>query len=118
MPLLNVADGTVMGPCQTRHRHIQWPKFLRLLDDLTPAYRDLHLILDNYATHKHPKVKAWLAKPPRFHLHSTPTSASWLNMIERFFRELPPNVYAGVSFEALVPNVDLHKSSISSSRSR
>jgi transposase len=85
---LNVADGTVIGQCQARHRHIEWLKFLRLLDEQTPADRDLHLILDNYATHKHPKVKAWLEKHPRFHLHFTPTSASWLNMVERFFRDL------------------------------
>lgn len=82
---LNVADGTVIGHCQARHRHSAWLKFLRLLDEQTPAGRDLHLILDNYATHKHPKVKAWLKKHPRFHLHFTPTSASWLNMVERFF---------------------------------
>lgn len=85
---LNVADGTVIGQCQKRHRHIEWLKFLRLLDAQTPGDRDLHLILDNYATHKHPNVKAWLAKHPRFHLHFTPTSASWLNMVERFFREI------------------------------
>jgi transposase len=85
---LNVADGTVIGQCQARHRHIEWLKFLRLLDEQTAKDRDLHLILDNYATHKHPKVKAWLEKHPRFHLHFTPTSASWLNMVERFFRDL------------------------------
>ena len=85
---LHVADGTVIGQCQTRHRHLEWLKFLRLLDEQTAADRDLHLILDNYATHKHPKVKAWLEKHPRFHLHFTPTSASWLNMVERFFRDL------------------------------
>jgi len=85
---LNVADGTVIGHCQARHRHIEWLKFLRLLDERTAADRELHLILDNYATHKHPKVKAWLKKHPRFHLHFTPTSASWLNMVERFFRNL------------------------------
>lgn len=85
---LNVADGTVIGQCQARHRHIEWLKFLRLLDAQTAADRDLHLILDNYATHKHAKVKAWLEKHPRFHLHFTPTSASWLNMVERFFRDL------------------------------
>ncbi len=85
---LNVADGAVIGQYHARHRHIEWLKFLRLLDEQTPADRDLHLILDNYATHKHPKVKAWLAKHPRFHLHFTPTSASWLNMVERFFRDL------------------------------
>ena len=78
----------MIGQCQPRHRHIEWLKFLRLLDAHTAADRDLHLILDNYATHKHSKVKAWLKKHPRFHLHFTPTSASWLNMVERFFREL------------------------------
>ncbi len=85
---LNVADGQVIGECHPRHRHQEWLKFLRLIDKQTPADRDLHLILDNYATHKHAKVKAWLAKHPRFHLHFTPTSASWLNMVERFFRDL------------------------------
>ena len=85
---LNVADGKVIGQCQARHRHQEWLKFLQQLDRETPPNCDLHLILDNYATHKHPKVKAWLAKHPRFHLHFTPTSASWLNMVERFFRDL------------------------------
>lgn len=85
---LNVADGTIIGQCQSRHRHHEWLKFLRLLDAQTPADRDLHLILDNYATHKHAKVKSWLVRHPRFHLHFTPTSASWLNMVERFFRDL------------------------------
>jgi len=88
---LNVADGTLIGQCQDRHRHQEWLKFLRLIDEQTPADRDLHLILDNYATHKHPKVKKWLTKHPRFHLHFTPTSASWLNMVERFFRDLTVN---------------------------
>ena len=85
---LNVADGKVIGNCQARHRHQEWLKFLKLIDAQTPPDRDLHLILDNYATHKHAKVKAWLHKHPRFHLHFTPTSASWLNMVERFFRDL------------------------------
>ena len=85
---LNVADGQVIAQCQPRHRHQEWLKFLQQLDRETPADRDLHLILDNYATHKHAKVKKWLAKHPRFHLHFTPTSASWLNMVERFFRDL------------------------------
>ncbi|MDT7815478.1 MAG: hypothetical protein QOJ42_5394 [Acidobacteriaceae bacterium] len=85
---LNVADGQIIAQCQARHRHQEWLKFLQQLDRETPAERDLHLILDNYATHKHPKVKAWLAKHPRIHLHFTPTSASWLNMVERFFRDL------------------------------
>jgi transposase len=85
---LNVADGQIIGQCQNRHRHQEWLKFLKLIDQQTPADREVHLILDNYATHKHAKVKAWLAKHPRFHLHFTPTSASWVNMVERFFRDL------------------------------
>jgi transposase len=88
---LNVADGTVIGECHDRHRHQEWLKFLQLIDAQTPPDRELHLILDNYATHKHPKVQKWLAKHPRFHLHFTPTSASWLNMVERFFRDLTVN---------------------------
>lgn len=85
---LNVLDGTVIGQCQARHRHIEWLKFLRQIERETPKDKPLHLICDNYATHKHPTVKAWLAKHPRFHIHFTPTSASWLNMVERFFRDL------------------------------
>ena len=85
------ADGTLIGQCQGRHRHQEWLKFLQLINAQTPSDRDLHLILDNYATHKHPKVQKWLAKHPRFHLHFTPTSASWLNMVERFFRDLTLN---------------------------
>ena len=85
---LNTLDGTVIGMCQERHRHQEWLKFLRVIDDVTPAGKQLHLIADNYATHKHPKVQRWLARHPRFHMHFTPTSASWLNMVERFFRDL------------------------------
>jgi len=85
---LNVADGQVISTCQPKHRHQEWLKFLKLLDQKTPSERTLHVILDNYATHKHPKVKEWLKRHPRFHLHFTPTSASWLNMVERFFREI------------------------------
>src|SRR5271165_7119585 len=82
---LDVATGKVIGECMKRHRHQEWLKFLRLIDRSTPKGLDLHLIADNYATHKHPTVKAWLAKHPRFHMHFTPTSASWLNQVERFF---------------------------------
>jgi transposase len=85
---LNTLDGSVISICQERHRHQEWLKFLRLLNDATPDDKQLHLIVDNYATHKHPKVKRWLARHRRFHLHFTPTSASWLNMVERFFRDL------------------------------
>jgi len=82
---LDMLSGKVIGTCLPRHRHQEFLKFLRRLDKEMPAALDLHLIIDNYATHKHPKVKAWLAKHPRFHLHFTPTSASWLNLVERFF---------------------------------
>ena len=85
---LNTLDGTVISICQERHRHQEWLTFLRLLDDATPEGKQLHLIVDNYATHKHPKVRRWLARHPRFHVHFTPTGASWLNMVERFFRDL------------------------------
>jgi transposase len=85
---LNVLDGTVHGTCMQKHRHQEWIKFLTLLDQETPADRQIHLIVDNYATHKHPKVRRWMARHPRFQVHFTPTSASWLNMVERFFRDL------------------------------
>jgi transposase len=85
---LNVLDGKVIGRCQPRHTHAEWLKFLRQIDRETPQDKSLHLIADNYATHKHPAVQNWLAKHPRFHMHFTPTSASWLNMVERFFRDL------------------------------
>jgi hypothetical protein len=68
--------------------HKAWLKFLRLIDDQTPADDELHLIADNYATHKHPDVQTWLQQHPRFHMHFTPTSASWTTMVERFFRDL------------------------------
>ncbi len=74
-----------------RHRHQEFLRFLRKLDRETPNRLDIHLIADNYATHKHAKVKAWLEKHPRFHLHFTPTSASWLNQVERFFAEITSN---------------------------
>lgn len=85
---LNVLDGQVISQCQERHRHIEWLKFLRQIDRETPKDKALHLIADNYATHKHPKVQEWLEKHPRFTMHFTPTSASWLNMVERFFRDI------------------------------
>jgi len=85
---LNVLDGKIIGQCQQRHTHAEWLKFLRQIDRETPRDKALHLIADNYATHKHPKVQRWLARHPRFEMHFTPTSASWLNMVERFFRDL------------------------------
>lgn len=88
---LNVLDGKVIGQCQQRHTHAEWLKFLRKIDRQTPKDKTLHLIADNYATHKHPAVQQWLGKHPRFHMHFTPTSASWLNMVERFFRDITVN---------------------------
>lgn len=85
---LNVAEGKLIGTCLPRHRHQEFLKFLRLMDRQTPTDLDLHLIVDNYATHKHPKVKSWLKRHQRFHLHFTPTSSSWLNLVERWFREI------------------------------
>ena len=85
---LDVLTGKVIGQCLPRHRHEEFLKFLRKIDRETPKGLQLHLICDNYATHKHPDVKAWLAKHPRFHMHFTPTSSSWLNLVERWFREL------------------------------
>jgi len=88
---LNVLDGQVISQCQQRHRHIEWLKFLKQIDSQTPRDKALHLIADNYATHKHPKVQEWLAKHKRITMHFTPTSASWLNMVERFFRDISEN---------------------------
>ena len=85
---LDVLQGTVTGQCLPRHRHQEFLKFLRHLDRAFPSELDLHLIVDNYRTHTHTNVDAWLAKHPRFHLHFIPTSSSWLNLVERWFREL------------------------------
>ena len=88
---LNTATGEVYGLCQERHRHQEWLRFLRMIDQTIAAEKQIHIICDNYSTHKHPAVQRWLGKHKRFHVHFTPTSASWLNMIERFFRDLTAN---------------------------
>jgi transposase len=85
---LEVAQGKLIGACMQRHRHQEWLKFLKLIDAQTPADLDLHLIADNYHTHKHPKVQRWLSKHPRFHMHFIPTSSSWMNLVERWFRDI------------------------------
>src|SRR6266850_443497 len=85
---LNMLDGTVIGECMPRHRHREFLRFLKTIDQRTLPHLDLHLIVDNYATHKTPAVKRWLKRHSRFHLHFTPTSGSWLNMVERFFAEI------------------------------
>lgn len=85
---LDVATGKVIGSCLPKHRHTEFLKFLKTIEAEVPAGLVVHLILDNYATHKHTNMKSWLARHPRFHLHFTPTSSSWLNLVERWFREL------------------------------
>src|SRR5512136_1327155 len=85
---LSMLEGTVIGSCRPRHRNGEFRAFLQQLDRTTPAGLDLHLIIDNYGTHKHPRVRSWTRRHPRFKLHFTPTSSSWLNMTERWFREL------------------------------
>jgi transposase len=85
---LNTLDGSVIGTCMDRHRHAEWLAFLRLIDKSVSPELDIHLIADNYVTHKHEKVQRWLKRHPRFHMHFTPTSSSWLNMVERFFRDI------------------------------
>lgn len=88
---LNALEGEVISMCDDRHRHQEWLKFLRVIDDIVPPQKQIHMIVDNYATHKHPKVERWLSRHPRFHMHFTSTSCSWLNMVERFFRDLTDN---------------------------
>jgi transposase len=85
---IELAEGQLIGTCMPRHRHQEWIQFLKLIDQETPSERDLHLVVDNYATHKHPKVQRWLSRHPRFHMHFIPTSSSWLNLIERWFRDI------------------------------
>ncbi len=101
---LNVLDGKVIGECHARHRHQEWLKFLRRLDREFPQDVQLHLVMDNYGTHKEPHVKAWLKKHPRFVCHFVPTSSSWLNLVERWFRELSEKAIRRGSF-ASVPDL-------------
>jgi transposase len=98
---LNVLTGVVTGQCLPRHRHQEFLTFLRRIDRQTPRGLQIHLICDNYATHNHPNVRAWLRKHPRFHLHFTPTSSSWLNLVERWFRELTDKALRRGSFPSV-----------------
>jgi transposase len=88
---IELAEGKIIAECMPRHRHQEWIKFLKEIDAETPPELDLHLIVDNYATHKHPKVQNWLKRHKRFHIHFIPTSSSWLNVIERWFRDITCN---------------------------
>lgn len=96
---LSMLDGHVIGDCMPRHRHQEFIRFLKKIDGETPPALDLHLIVDNYGTHKHPRVQAWLRRHPRFHLHFIPTSSSWLNLVERWFREITDKRLRRGSFE-------------------
>src|SRR5438034_9108631 len=85
---LDILEGTVIGECMDRHRHQEFLRFMNRVDRETPADLDVHCIVDNYGTHKHPAVKRWLKRHPRFQMHFIPTSSSWLNLVERWFREI------------------------------
>jgi putative transposase len=97
---LNVLDGAVIAQCKPRHRHPEFLAFLRHTEANVPAQLDVHLVVDNYATHKHPKVRAWLARRPRWHIHFTPTYASWLNQVERFFALITQRAIRRGSFDS------------------
>ncbi len=98
---LDVATGKVLGTCCKRHRHQEFLAFLRLIDRETPPDLDIHLVMDNDATHKHPRVRAWTAKRSRYHLHFTPTSASWLNQVERWFGLISQRAIKRGSFDSV-----------------
>lgn len=98
---LSMLDGNVIGDCMPRHRHQEFIRFLKKIDAETPSALDLHLIVDNYGTHKHPRVQAWVRRHPRFHLHFTPTSSSWLNLVERWFRDLTDKRIRRDSFDSV-----------------
>jgi len=95
------ASGKLIARAEASHTHVEWLRFLKQIDRETPRDLELHLIADNYATHKHPKVRAWLAKHPRFKMHFTPTSSSWLNLVERFFADLTGDVIRAGSFTSV-----------------
>ena len=98
---LDYLNGKLISRTEARHTHVEWLRFLKQIHRQTPKTLDVHLILDNYATHKHQKVKDWLSKHPRFHVHFTPTSSSWLNLVERFFADLTQDVIREGSFTSV-----------------
>lgn len=106
---LDALEGQVISMCDDRHRHQEWLKFLRAIDSVVPEDKQIHMIVDNNATHKHPRAQRWLTRHPRFHMHFAPTSCSRLNMVERFFRDLTENrLRRGVfrSVEELIAAID------------
>lgn len=103
---MEMAEGKIISQCMNRHRHQEWIRFLRLIDAQTPPELDLHIIADNYAAHKHPRVMSWLKRHPRFHMHFIPTSSSWLNLIERFFREITDKQIRRGSFASVRQLID------------
>jgi transposase len=98
---LNYLDGKIIGHVAAKHDHAEWLRFVKQIDRQTPKSLDLHLIADNYGTHKHPEVRRWLAAHPRFHMHFVPTSSSWLNLVERFFRDLSQQALREGSFSGV-----------------
>ena len=103
---IELAEGRIIAKCMDKHRHQEWLKFLKKIDRETPKHLDLHLIVDNYATHKHPEVKKWLSRHKRFHIHFTPTSSSWLNVIERWFRDLTEKRIRRGTFQSVDQLID------------
>ena len=100
-PSPSFSNRSIISRTEESHTHLEWLRFLKQIDRETPKELDLHLIVDNYATHKHPVVQHWLSRHPRFHTHFTPTSSSWLNLVERFFGELTSEVVREGSFQSL-----------------
>ena len=98
---LNYLDGKLIARTEQRHTHVEWLRFLKQIERETPKQLDLHLIVDNYCTHKQQKVRKWLSRHRRFHIHFTPTSSSWLNLVERFFGELTQDVIRDGSFTSV-----------------
>ena len=103
---LNILTGTILGKCLPRHRNGEFLQFLRLIDRNVAKGKEIHLIVDNYSTHKHANVRAWLAEHPRFHLHFIPTSSSWLNLVERWFREITDKAIRRGSFASVQELID------------
>jgi transposase len=117
---LSVLTGKLIARTETSRTHVEWLRFLKQIDREAPEHLQLHLITDNYATHKHPRVRAWLARHPRFNVHFTPTSSSWLNLVERFFADLTADAVRTGSFasvQELVANINAYLAERNATRS-